>query len=82
MKRYHNRALVGAALAASVGGCATVTPPPPRPVYQHVPCSTPGARPELPVSLDEASEPSDKERAAVARSEQARAATRCVVEVR
>lgn len=81
MKRCHNQALVGAALVASVGGCATVAPPP-RPVYQHVPCSTPGARPELPVSLDEASQPTNRKRAVDARSEQARTAIRCVVEVR
>jgi hypothetical protein len=81
MKHYRKLALLGGFLAVSIGGCTTAAPPP-RPVYQHVPCSTPGARLEIPVPMDQPAQTSGKTQATDGAPSRARPVVRCVVEAR
>lgn len=81
MTRIFNRAAFGCLLIVLNAGCAT-TAPPPRPVYVHVPCSTPGARPELPVMMDDTSRRSDQGQAVATPSAKPNPTVRCVIESR
>lgn len=80
MKQHRYRGAIGGLLTVLSGGCAT-TAPPSRPVYRHVPCSTPGARPELPVTLDNP-QPLDRKPASDAAGPQVRKDIQCVIETR
>ena len=81
MRHYRKPALLGGFLAVLIGGC-TIAAPPPRPVYRHVPCSTPGARAEVPILLDEPSGTPGRLESTDDASARTSPVIRCVVEAR